>query len=244
MTAKSDPGNYGKMLAIIAPQGQQVLGPVQAAANIQKNTDISSEITLLSQQGSRVIAGNVQLIPVGRSIVYVQPFFTVATNNPNPFPQFQFVATLVPGHSPTKGQTVTEALGKLFGNTPITPGTPSTPARRRPRRHRGRVPPPSCSRRRPSASTTPRRRCAAATSAATSSSSPRRRTSSPRPASSSRATAPRRPARRAPPPRPRPRRPPNAQEAPERALSAALAEAPGPSWGGDCRAPGELLLSP
>jgi uncharacterized protein len=129
MTAKSDPGDYGKMQAITAPQGQQVLGPVQAAANIQKNTDISSEITLLSQQGSRVIAGNVQLIPVGRSIVYVQPFFTVATNNPNPFPQFQFVATLVPGHSPTKGQTVAEAIGKLFGNEvpPATPATPGTP---------------------------------------------------------------------------------------------------------------------
>jgi uncharacterized membrane protein (UPF0182 family) len=128
MTAKSDPRDYGKMKALVAPQGQQVLGPVQAAANIQKNTEISSEITLLSQRGSRVIAGAVQLIPVGESIVYVQPFFTIATSGPNPFPQFQFVATLVQGKSPTKGQTVTEALQRLFGNAPpTTPETPTTP---------------------------------------------------------------------------------------------------------------------
>ena len=129
MTAKSDLRDYGKMKVLVAPQGQQVLGPVQAAANIQKNTEISSEITLLSQRGSRVVAGAVQLIPVGESIVYVQPFFTIATNSPNPFPQFQFVATLVQGKSPTKGQTVTEALEKLFGDTtPTTPTTPETPS--------------------------------------------------------------------------------------------------------------------
>jgi hypothetical protein len=118
------------MKVLVAPQGQQVLGPVQAAANIQKNTEISSEITLLSQRGSRVVSGAVQLIPVGESIVYVQPFFTIATNSPNPFPQFQFVATLVQGKSPTKGQTVTEALEKLFGTstTPATPETPETPS--------------------------------------------------------------------------------------------------------------------
>ena len=129
MTAKSDPRDYGKMKVLVAPQGQQVLGPVQAAANIQKNTEISSEITLLSQRGSRVVAGGVQLIPVGESIVYVQPFFTIATNSPNPFPQFQFVATLVQGKSPTKALTVTDALAQLFGapTTPTTPTTPETP---------------------------------------------------------------------------------------------------------------------
>jgi len=127
MTAKSDVRDYGQMESFVAPQGQQVLGPVQAAANIQKNTAISSEITLLSQRGSRVIAGGVQLIPVGESIVYVQPFFTIASNSPNPFPQFQFVATLVQGSPPTKGATVAEALGKLFGTAPQSPTTPDTP---------------------------------------------------------------------------------------------------------------------
>ena len=127
MTAKSDPRDYGKMEAFVMPQGQQVLGPVQVAANINKDTAISREITLLDQRGSRVISGNVQLIPVGDSIVYVQPIFTIAAQGPNPFPQFQFVTVLVQGKSPVKAATVNEALLLLFGAPGTTPGAADTP---------------------------------------------------------------------------------------------------------------------
>ena len=65
MTAKSDPANYGKLQAFVMPQGQVVQGPVQVAANINKDPDISRTITLLGQQGSSITYGNVQLIPVG-----------------------------------------------------------------------------------------------------------------------------------------------------------------------------------
>ena len=133
MTAKSDTSDYGRLEAFVMPQGEQILGPVQVAANINKDTEISREITLLDQRGSRVISGNVQLIPVGTSIVYVQPIFTIAAQGPNPFPQFQFVAVLVQGKAPVKAETVNEALVKLFGTfgtpeVPITPSTPNTPS--------------------------------------------------------------------------------------------------------------------
>ena len=127
MTAKSDPRNYGELDVFVMPQGDQVLGPVQVAANINKETAISKEITLLDQRGSSVISGNVQLIPVGDSIVYVQPFFTVASQGSNPFPQFEFVAVLVPGRSPVIGATVADALAQLFGETTQTPTTDDTP---------------------------------------------------------------------------------------------------------------------
>ena len=102
MTAKSDPRNYGELQSFVMPQGQQVLGPVQAAANNQKTRAISEQITLLNQRGSNVVEGAVQLIPVGESIIYVQPIFTMATENPNAFPLFQFVtvAVLDPAKSP------------------------------------------------------------------------------------------------------------------------------------------------
>jgi hypothetical protein len=82
---------------------------------------------LLDQRGSRVISGNVQLIPVGDSIVYVQPIFTIAAQGPNPFPQFQFVTVLVQGKSPVKAATVNEALLLLFGAPGTTPGAADTP---------------------------------------------------------------------------------------------------------------------
>jgi uncharacterized membrane protein (UPF0182 family) len=129
MSAKSDPRDYGELEAFVMPQGQQVLGPVQAAANIQKTTEISSEITLLSQRGSNVLAGAVQLIPVGESIIYVQPFFTVAAQNPNAFPQFQFVTVAVPDpeKSPVKADTVSAGLDALFGRAAAEPTDPNQP---------------------------------------------------------------------------------------------------------------------
>jgi len=129
MTAKSDPRDYGELDAFVMPQGEQVLGPVQVAANINKDTTISQRITLLDQRGSEVISGNVQLIPVGDSIVYVQPFFTVAAQGANGFPQFQFVAVLVQDRAPVIGATVADALATLFGDAPPDTATPDeTPA--------------------------------------------------------------------------------------------------------------------
>jgi len=128
MSAKSDPDAYGEIEAFVMPQGNAVLGPVQAAANIQKTTEISSQITLLSRRGSNVIAGAVQLIPVGESIIYVQPFFTIASENPNAFPQFEFVtvATTDPNQEPVLASTVSEALDRIFGRAPA-PTEPTEP---------------------------------------------------------------------------------------------------------------------
>jgi len=127
LTAKADPQNYGQLEASVMPQGQQVLGPVQVAANINKDPIISARFTLLDQRGSRVIKGNVQLIPVGSSIVYVQPIFTIATSGGNAFPQFQFVAVFTQGKDPVLANTVEDALNVLFGRAPATPTTPTTP---------------------------------------------------------------------------------------------------------------------
>ena len=55
--------------------GQTVLGPVQVNNAIIRTSAISTAITLLNQQGSQIIQGSMQLIPVGNSIVYVRPFY-------------------------------------------------------------------------------------------------------------------------------------------------------------------------
>jgi hypothetical protein len=130
MTAKSDPANYGKLEAFVMPQGSQVDGPVQVANNIQSNRTISSEFTLLSRGGSRVVRGNIQLIPVGESIVYIQPIF-VQQESAQGFPQFRFVAVFTQGKNPVIANTVAEGVNVLFGlapaESPTTPETPTTP---------------------------------------------------------------------------------------------------------------------
>jgi uncharacterized protein len=135
MTAKSDRANYGQLEAFVMPQGGSVFGPVQVANNIQSDPALSREFTLLSQGGSAIVKGNIQLIPVGNSIVYVQPVF-VQQGSAQGYPQFKFVVVFTQGKSPAFASTVNEALTQLFGgaapSTPTTPTTPTTPGTNNP----------------------------------------------------------------------------------------------------------------
>jgi hypothetical protein len=128
MTAKSDPSNYGELEAFVTPQGTNVTGPVQAANNIQSDVAISQQLTLLRTGGSSVRFGNLQLIPVGQSIVYIQPIFVQQTGQQG-FPQFRFVAVFVPSsdQNPVIASSVQQGINELFGlNTPEPEG-PDTP---------------------------------------------------------------------------------------------------------------------
>jgi uncharacterized membrane protein (UPF0182 family) len=133
LTAKADRRNYGDLESFVMPQGQQINGPVQAALEINQDQVIASQFTLLDQQGSRIIRGTVQLIPVGSSIVYVQPIY-VENEGSASFPVYQFVAVFAQDRGAVTASTVNEAIGQLFpeisgapGTTPPTPAEPSTP---------------------------------------------------------------------------------------------------------------------
>jgi uncharacterized membrane protein (UPF0182 family) len=132
LTAKGDRRNYGQMQSFVMPQGQQVFGPVQAALKISQDPAIASEFTLLDQRGSRVIKGNLQLIPVGNSIVYVQPIY-IEGEGSSRLPVYQFVAVFAQNRDPVLAGSVNEALAKLFPGTVVNPevpngGAPNTPA--------------------------------------------------------------------------------------------------------------------
>lgn len=125
MTAKSDPDEYGKIETFVMPQGSNVLGPVQVAQRIEQEPSISEQFTLLDRSGSRVRRGNVQLIPVGNSLIYVRPIYIEGETLR--FPQFRFVAVLTQSKPPVLASNVNEALNLIFGEgtAPVpTPGTP------------------------------------------------------------------------------------------------------------------------
>jgi uncharacterized membrane protein (UPF0182 family) len=126
LTAKSDPRNYGRLESFVMPQGRTVSGPVQVANSIQSDPTISAQFTLLSQGGSSLVHGNIQLIPVGDSIVYVQPIF-VQQSGSNGFPQFRFVVVFTQDKDPVIGSTVREGLNTLFGLAPASPSSPTSP---------------------------------------------------------------------------------------------------------------------
>ena len=113
LTAKSDPGTYGKLESFVMPPGNTVNGPLQVSNQIDGTQQISQAVTFLNQQGSRVIKGSLQLIPIGNSIIYVRPFY-VRSSQENGFPKFQFVAVFTQDKGAVCAPSVADAIRRLF----------------------------------------------------------------------------------------------------------------------------------
>ncbi len=75
LAARCDPPDYGKLIVYEFPKDKLVYGPFQIEARINQNTDISQQISLWNQMGSRVIRGNLLVVPIENSILYVSPLY-------------------------------------------------------------------------------------------------------------------------------------------------------------------------
>jgi uncharacterized membrane protein (UPF0182 family) len=91
LAAEADPEKYGDLTLYSFDRTRTILGPTQVNARILATPAISSQLTLLNQQGSRVILSNLLIVPVEKSLLYVQPIF-VQGSAPNSFPLLQKVA--------------------------------------------------------------------------------------------------------------------------------------------------------
>ncbi|MCP4111990.1 MAG: UPF0182 family protein [Desulfobacteraceae bacterium] len=78
-----DGENYGKIVVYSFPRGTQVDGPSRISAKIDRDTIISQELTLWDQRGSEVIRGRVILLPVGETILYIQPVYLRSEKGPS-----------------------------------------------------------------------------------------------------------------------------------------------------------------
>ncbi|MCC5639525.1 UPF0182 family protein [Nostoc sp. CHAB 5844] len=84
LAARSDGDNYGKLLLYIFPKQRLVYGPEQIEARINQDPVISQQISLWNRQGSRAIQGNLLVIPIEQSLLYVEPIYLEATQNSLP----------------------------------------------------------------------------------------------------------------------------------------------------------------
>ena len=78
MAARCDGDNYGDLLVYRLPKDRMIFGPMQLEARIDQQPDISSQLTLWGQKGSEVIRGNLLVIPIERSFMYVEPIYLQA----------------------------------------------------------------------------------------------------------------------------------------------------------------------
>jgi uncharacterized membrane protein (UPF0182 family) len=78
LAARNDLPNYGNLLVYKLPKEKLVYGPMQIEARVDQQTEISRELSLWGQRGSRVIRGNLLAIPLSDNFIYVEPVYLEA----------------------------------------------------------------------------------------------------------------------------------------------------------------------
>jgi len=116
LAAQSDKGAYGNLTLFSLDRSRTILGPTQVNARILATPSISSDLSLLNQQGSRVILSNLLVVPVDESLLYVQPIF-VQGSAPNSFPLLQRVAVFY-NNQVGYADTLEDAIREVVGGQP------------------------------------------------------------------------------------------------------------------------------
>jgi uncharacterized protein len=124
LAARCDGPDYGKLIVYEFPKEKLVYGPFQIEARINQSTEISQQITLWNQMGSRVIRGaNLLVIPIENSILYVSPLYLRAEHGH--LPELKRVIAAYGEHVVMK-ETLAEALSALFLEPGAAPAASST----------------------------------------------------------------------------------------------------------------------
>ena len=119
MMGRNDGNNYGQLIVYTMPKNKTIYGPMQIEAQIDQNTEISKEFSLWKQSGSTYKRGDLFVIPIGTSLLYVEPVYLEATNQAIPEVKRVIVAYQDKiAYEPTLG----EALLSLFGGNADSAG--------------------------------------------------------------------------------------------------------------------------
>ena len=124
MVARNDGEAYGKLRVYQLSRQRLVFGPQQIENRINQNTEISRQISLWDQRGSRVIRGDLLVIPINESLLYVQPLYLQAEGGRIPELKRVIVAY---ENRVVMGETLDAALSEMFGGAPA-PGGQAAPA--------------------------------------------------------------------------------------------------------------------
>ena len=113
LVARNDGDHYGELVLYQFPKNKTVYGPEQIEAQIDQNTEISKEFALWNNNGTKYSRGNMFVIPINSSILYVEPVYLEATNASIPEVKRIIVAY---GDKIAYEETLAECLVTLFGD--------------------------------------------------------------------------------------------------------------------------------
>ncbi|MGH2511900.1 MAG: UPF0182 family protein, partial [Candidatus Limnocylindrales bacterium] len=123
IAARNDAPDYGQVRVYKFPQDTSVLGPNQIAAKIDADPTISAQLTLWDQAGSHVIKGNLIVVPVQDSLIYLQPVYLQSANSA--FPAFERIIVATPTQV-VWNTTLAGALNLLLNSGPVVTPPPSS----------------------------------------------------------------------------------------------------------------------
>ncbi len=112
LAVRNDWDNYGDLVVYKFPKDINIYGPMQIENRINSDTEISKGLALWSQGGSKVIRGNMMVVPVGNSILYVEPLY-MTTNNDSNLPELKQVIVAY-GEKIVMRNTLLEAIYALI----------------------------------------------------------------------------------------------------------------------------------
>ena len=121
MLARCDGAHLGEMVVLQLSKQELILGPMQISARINQDQNISKDLTLWNQQGSQVLRGQMLVLPVNNSFLYVEPIYIQATEAR--MPQLRKIV-LAMGNRLIYTDTYEQALAELNGAN----GSGQTPA--------------------------------------------------------------------------------------------------------------------
>jgi uncharacterized membrane protein (UPF0182 family) len=132
IAGRSDREHYGNAVVYDFPKTRLVDGPLQVEARIDQNAQLSGQLSLWNQQGSRVRRGPLLVIPIGRALLYAQAIYLQAERSP--MPELRLVVLALQDrlvYAPTFEAALTEFFG-ASGKSAIAPAPEAASAAREP----------------------------------------------------------------------------------------------------------------
>jgi uncharacterized membrane protein (UPF0182 family) len=115
IAGRCDPPHYGRFLVYQLPKEERILGPQQVETKIDQDPQLSSQLTLWDQRGSRVIRGNMLAIPIEDTLLYVEPIYLQADTAA--YPELRLVAVMH-GDTLAHAPDFRDALDRLIAGGP------------------------------------------------------------------------------------------------------------------------------
>ncbi len=131
MMARCDGEHLGELHFLQLPKSPQFDGPIQIESKISQDQTISKDLTLWNQQGSQVLRGQMLVLPIAKTLLYIEPIYIQASQSP--MPQLKKIAMYAGGrliYTDTYEQAVAELAGFKPAQAAVatSPGTPAPPA--------------------------------------------------------------------------------------------------------------------